>query len=51
MNKYISFSGGVESTTMCILYGKGAKETKPQTVTCNHPNNKPDKEDGGNELR
>lgn len=29
MNKanqtYISFSGGVESTTMCILYGKGAK--------------------------
>lgn len=23
--KYISFSGGVESTTMCILYGKGAK--------------------------
>jgi len=24
-NKYISFSGGVESTTMCILYGKGAK--------------------------
>lgn len=25
INKYISFSGGVESTTMCILYGKGAK--------------------------
>lgn len=25
MEKYISFSGGVESTTMCILYGKGAK--------------------------
>lgn len=25
MDKYISFSGGVESTTMCILYGKGAK--------------------------
>lgn len=25
MNKFISFSGGVESTTMCILYGKGAK--------------------------
>jgi 3'-phosphoadenosine 5'-phosphosulfate sulfotransferase (PAPS reductase)/FAD synthetase len=24
MNRYISFSGGVESTTMCILYGKGA---------------------------
>jgi 3'-phosphoadenosine 5'-phosphosulfate sulfotransferase (PAPS reductase)/FAD synthetase len=24
MSKYISFSGGVESTTMCILYGKGA---------------------------
>lgn len=24
MNKFISFSGGVESTTMCILYGKGA---------------------------
>lgn len=24
MNKYIAFSGGVESTTMCILYGKGA---------------------------
>ena len=23
--KYISFSGGVESTTMCILYGKNAK--------------------------
>jgi len=25
MKKYISFSGGVESTTMCILYGKDAK--------------------------
>ena len=25
MERYISFSGGVESTTMCILYGKGAK--------------------------
>jgi len=25
MNRYISFSGGVESTTMCILYGKDAK--------------------------
>ena len=25
MQKFISFSGGVESTTMCILYGKGAK--------------------------
>ena len=25
MKKFISFSGGVESTTMCILYGKGAK--------------------------
>ena len=24
MKKYISFSGGVESTTMCVLYGKGA---------------------------
>jgi 3'-phosphoadenosine 5'-phosphosulfate sulfotransferase (PAPS reductase)/FAD synthetase len=24
MIKYISFSGGVESTTMCLLYGKGA---------------------------
>jgi len=24
MNRFISFSGGVESTTMCILYGKGA---------------------------
>ena len=24
MRKYISFSGGVESTTMCLLYGKGA---------------------------
>lgn len=24
MNKYISFSGGVESTTMCILYGANA---------------------------
>lgn len=23
--KYISFSGGVESTAMCVLYGKGAK--------------------------
>lgn len=23
--RFISFSGGVESTTMCILYGKGAK--------------------------
>lgn len=22
--RFISFSGGVESTTMCILYGKGA---------------------------
>lgn len=25
MEKFISFSGGVESTTMCILYGKGNK--------------------------
>lgn len=25
MSRFISFSGGVESTTMCILYGKGAK--------------------------
>lgn len=25
MKKYISFSGGVESSTMAILYGKGAK--------------------------
>lgn len=25
MQRFISFSGGVESTTMCILYGKGAK--------------------------
>lgn len=25
MTKYISFSGGVESSTMAILYGKGAK--------------------------
>lgn len=25
MKKYISFSGGVESTTMSVLYGKGAK--------------------------
>lgn len=25
MQKFISFSGGVESTTMCLLYGKGAK--------------------------
>lgn len=25
MKKFISFSGGVESTTMCVLYGKGAK--------------------------
>lgn len=25
MNKYISFSGGVESTTMCLLYGDKAK--------------------------
>jgi hypothetical protein len=24
MQKFISFSGGVESTTMCVLYGKGA---------------------------
>jgi hypothetical protein len=24
MNKFISFSGGVESTAMCLLYGKGA---------------------------
>jgi len=23
--RYIAFSGGVESTTMCIMYGKGAK--------------------------
>ena len=23
--RFISFSGGVESTTMCILFGKGAK--------------------------
>jgi 3'-phosphoadenosine 5'-phosphosulfate sulfotransferase (PAPS reductase)/FAD synthetase len=25
MKRFISFSGGVESTTMCILFGKGAK--------------------------
>jgi hypothetical protein len=25
MARYIAFSGGVESTTMCLLYGKGAK--------------------------
>jgi 3'-phosphoadenosine 5'-phosphosulfate sulfotransferase (PAPS reductase)/FAD synthetase len=25
MKTFISFSGGVESTTMCVLYGKGAK--------------------------
>lgn len=25
MKRFISFSGGVESTTMCLLYGKGAK--------------------------
>lgn len=25
MKQFISFSGGVESTTMCLLYGKGAK--------------------------
>jgi 3'-phosphoadenosine 5'-phosphosulfate sulfotransferase (PAPS reductase)/FAD synthetase len=25
MKKFISFSGGVESTTMCILYGEFAK--------------------------
>lgn len=25
MEKFISFSGGVESTAMCVLYGKGAK--------------------------
>ena len=25
MERYISFSGGVESTTMCILYGADAK--------------------------
>jgi 3'-phosphoadenosine 5'-phosphosulfate sulfotransferase (PAPS reductase)/FAD synthetase len=25
VNRFISFSGGVESTTMCVLYGKGAK--------------------------
>ena len=24
MKRFISFSGGVESTTMCVLYGKGA---------------------------
>lgn len=24
MKKFISFSGGVESTTMCVLYGRGA---------------------------
>lgn len=24
MDKYIAFSGGVESTAMCVLYGKGA---------------------------
>ena len=32
--KFISFSGGVESTTMCLLYGKGAK-----AIWCN-PGNK-----------
>lgn len=25
MDRFISFSGGVESTAMCVLYGKGAK--------------------------
>src|SRR5690348_11552907 len=25
MNRFISFSGGVESTTMCVLYGATAK--------------------------
>lgn len=25
MERYISFSGGVESTAMCVLYGKGVK--------------------------
>jgi 3'-phosphoadenosine 5'-phosphosulfate sulfotransferase (PAPS reductase)/FAD synthetase len=24
IKRFISFSGGVESTTMCVLYGKGA---------------------------
>ena len=24
MKRFISFSGGVESTTMCLIYGKGA---------------------------
>lgn len=24
IKRFIAFSGGVESTTMCILYGKGA---------------------------
>jgi len=31
MNKYISFSGGVESTTMCILYGADAKAITADT--------------------
>ena len=34
MKKFISFSGGVESTTMCLLYGRGAK-----AIWCN-PGNK-----------
>lgn len=31
MQKFISFSGGVESTTMCLLYGKGAKAVVSDT--------------------
>lgn len=27
MKRFISLSGGVESTTMCVLYGKGATTT------------------------
>lgn len=31
MNKYISFSGGVESTAMCLLYGANAKAITADT--------------------
>lgn len=32
-HRYIAFSGGVESTTMCLLYGKGATAIFSDTVS------------------
>lgn len=37
LKKFISFSGGVESTTMCLLYGKGAT-----AIWCDTGNEEPE---------